>query len=449
MASDEHLQAGTILLGKYRVEHVLGTGGMAVVIAATHVHLLDRVAIKVLLPELAAAPEVAMRFLREAQAAVRLKGEHVARVIDVGALASGLPYIVMEHLDGHDLAAEIARRGPLPAGEAVDHVLQVCEAMAEAHGLGIVHRDLKPANCFLTRRPGGSPLVKVLDFGISKAPVEADHQLTRTHAVMGTPAYMSPEQLRASRDVDARSDIWSLGVVLHECLTGRRPFDGDTLSAVCLKVAVDPLPPLPAYVARELAAVVERCLAKEPAARFATVGELAAALAPFAGDRAAAQAVVERARAMVAGVAGVVSAASPVTAASAAPTTLGGSAGVMTRPATGRRPRWWWLAVAAAAGGVVLWLGLQRRAASTAAAPSAPARPAQEPSVAHPVDAGPVDAGPVDAGPVDAGPVDAGPVDAGASDALPAVPARPGSSPARPRSPARERQAPNPLGDRT
>jgi hypothetical protein len=436
MASDEHLQAGTILLGKYRVEHVLGSGGMAVVIAATHVHLLDRVAIKVLLPEMAAAPEVALRFLREAQAAVRLKGEHVARVIDVGALASGLPYIVMEYLDGHDLAAELARRGPLPAAEAVDHVLQVCEAMAEAHGLGIVHRDLKPANCFLTRRPGGSPLVKVLDFGISKAPAEADHQLTRTHAVMGTPAYMSPEQLRASRDVDARSDIWSLGVVLHECLTGRRPFDGDTLSAVCLKVAVDPLPPLPAYVARELAAVVERCLAKEPAARFATVGELAAALAPFASDRGAAQAVVERARAMVAG---VVSAASPVTAASAAPTTLGGSAGAVVRPAAGRRPRWPWLAVATAAGGAVLWLGLQRRPAPTAAAPpSDAADPAGTPTVEPPVDAGPADAG-----------VDAGPSDAAASDALPALPASPGPPPARPRSPARVRPAPNPLGDRT
>jgi tRNA A-37 threonylcarbamoyl transferase component Bud32 len=322
MSHGAHVVPGTVLMGKYRVDRVLGAGGMGMVVAATHLHLKEQVALKFLLPEVLTNYEVVQRFLREAQAAVRLKGEHVARVIDVGSLPDGVPYIVMEYLHGSDLSGQLARRGTLPPAETVDYVLQACEALAEAHALGIVHRDLKPANLFLTRRPDGSTLVKVLDFGISKAPVAVESELTRTHAVMGTPSYMSPEQMRSSRDVDGRSDIWSLGVVLYECLSGRRPFESETFSGLCFQVAIDPIPPLRVALPRGLDAAVYRCLEKDPTARFESVADLAAALAPYAGNARAAAQVVERTAAMRGGVSPSVQAGpgTPTT-----PTTLSGS----------------------------------------------------------------------------------------------------------------------------
>src|SRR4051812_480796 len=211
--------AGQILGGKYRVDRVLGAGGMGMVVAATHLQLDERIAIKFLLPEALRNPEAVARFGREAKAAVKIRGEHVARVIDVGSFENGAPYMVMEHLDGRDLSSFIHERGAMPMSDAVDAVLQACEALAEAHALGIVHRDLKPANLFLTRRPDGTPSIKVLDFGISKLTAPgADHSMTKTSAVMGSPLYMSPEQMTASRGVDARTDIWALGVVLYELL---------------------------------------------------------------------------------------------------------------------------------------------------------------------------------------------------------------------------------------
>src|SRR5262245_2470661 len=170
------------------------------------------------------------RFMREARAASRLRGEHVARVTDVGMPDNGTPYMVMEYLEGEELNTLIRRRGPLPVHEAVGYVMQACDAVAEAHSLGIIHRDIKPSNLFLTHKPNGEPCVKVLDFGISKtltiAPIEGD--LTSSEAMLGTPHYMSPEQMRASRDADRRSDIWGLGVVLYTLLAGHRPFRGGT-----------------------------------------------------------------------------------------------------------------------------------------------------------------------------------------------------------------------------
>ena len=211
---------GEVLAGKYRVEKVLGVGGMGVVVAATHATLRQKVAIKFLLP--GASDEVVQRFLREARAAVRLRSDHVARVIDVGELESGAPFMVMEYLAGSDLSAVLRDRGALPIDEAVDYVLQACEAIAEAHVAGIVHRDLKPANLFLTKAPDGSPSVKVLDFGISKdsggGDGEDEQGLTRTTAVLGSPHYMAPEQMRSTRSVDGRADIWSLGVILFQLL---------------------------------------------------------------------------------------------------------------------------------------------------------------------------------------------------------------------------------------
>jgi serine/threonine-protein kinase len=321
-------QPGTVLLDKYRVESVLGRGGMGVVLRVTHLHLGEEFAIKILLPEVGGGPEVHARFLREAQSAVRLRGEHVARVGDVGVLPGGAPYMVMEYLRGGDLSGELARRGALPPAEVVDYVLQACEALAEAHALGIVHRDIKPSNLFLTRRPDGSPLVKVLDFGISKVPIGGPGVLTRTDTVMGTPGYMSPEQMKASKDVDARSDIWALGIVLYECLNGRRPFDAETFSATVLRAATEPPPPMDPRLPRGLQAVILHCLEKDRAARFPSIAALAPALAPFARDARSAGIIIERTAAILQGPGASVAQAARFGQTPDA-TTLSGSSGMM------------------------------------------------------------------------------------------------------------------------
>jgi serine/threonine-protein kinase len=277
--------------GKFEIERVLGVGGMGVVVAARHVQLGQRVAIKFLRRDAARHSEAVSRFLREAKSVVGLQSAHVVRVMDVGVTDDGLPYMVMEHLSGADLGELMDRRKQLPVEEAVDYVLQGMEAVAEAHALGIVHRDIKPANLFLTTRPDGSPLVKVLDFGISKA-VEGgagDHALTATSAIMGSPMYMSPEQLRSSKNVDARTDIWALGVVLYELTAGVAPFVDETVTGLCSKIAADPPVPLRSVrpdVPVELESVVMRCLEKDVTRRPQTVGELATGLKPFASAEA-------------------------------------------------------------------------------------------------------------------------------------------------------------------
>ena len=287
-------EPGTVFAEKYRIGGMIGQGAMAVVLEATHIQLRDRVAIKLLLPQWAENPDLVERFMREGRAATRIRSEHVVRVFDVG-VSDGHPYLVMEYLDGKDLDRVIADEKRLPAETAIDYLLQACEAIAEAHVRGIIHRDLKPANLFLTRRADGSSCVKVLDFGISKALEElpADMRATSPSAVMGSPHYMSPEQMLSAADVNVRSDIWALGAILYELLTGSPPFDGDTFAQLSAAVLRDTAPLL--SVARPdvppaLSAVVARCLDKEPARRFANVAELAGALGELGSDAARASA---------------------------------------------------------------------------------------------------------------------------------------------------------------
>lgn len=282
------LQPGAMIGQKYRVDGLLGWGGMGVVLRATHLELDAPVAIKVVREELAQREEVVSRLLFEARAAAKLRGRHIVRVSDVARLESGAPYIVMELLEGADLATILQDRGALPVYEAVDYVIQACEGLAEAHALGIVHRDLKPENLFIAATPEGG-ILKILDFGISKA-VEGSLSctpratLTSAGNAVGSPYYMSPEQMRASRSVDARADIWSLGAILFELLTGRCPFDGDSIPSVCAKVLGDeptPLRKLASDVPAELALIVDLCLRKDAAERFQSVDELATALCAF------------------------------------------------------------------------------------------------------------------------------------------------------------------------
>jgi serine/threonine-protein kinase len=276
-------EVGTLLAGKYRVDRVIGRGGMGVVVAATHLHLQQPVALKFLLPGAPHSREVMERFVREARSAARLRSEHVCRVSDVGSFDDGSPYIVMELLEGSDLATLLQQHGLMPVQGAAVHVLQACAGIAEAHALGIVHRDLKPANLFLTRRPDGTPLIKVLDFGIAKAQSDQDFSLTQTSAVLGSPGYMSPEQLRSTRDVDVRSDIWAIGVVLYELVAGRPPFVAETITELALRIAMDPPPPLVGRMPQGFDQVVDRCLAKDPAQRYPDLANLAHALAAYAG----------------------------------------------------------------------------------------------------------------------------------------------------------------------
>ena len=278
------VKIGDVIDNKYRVEGILGEGGMGVVVAALHLELDLRVALKFLLPEAFSNLEAVQRFVREARAAAKIRSEHVARILDTGRLEDGSPFQVMELLDGEDLARVLATRGAVAVEDAVSYVLQASEALAEAHAAGIVHRDLKPANLFLARKPDRTTILKVLDFGISKNLASTEKGLTRSNAIVGSPFYMSPEQLTYGREVDARSDIWSLGIILYELLSGTPPFGGETLPQVVAGILLNKprtvgelrpgLPPA-------LNAAIGRCMMTEPGDRYASVAELAHALVPY------------------------------------------------------------------------------------------------------------------------------------------------------------------------
>lgn len=275
------VNAGSIIGGKYRVERVLGRGGMGVVLAAKHLELDQDVAIKLLLPAAAANPDASARFLREGRAAARLSSPHVARVFDTGRLPSGDPYLIMEFLHGNDLKAIVERQGAQPLSIVIPWVLEAIDALSEAHRIGIIHRDIKPANMFLARTPTGKQILKIVDFGISKQVEAGNVDLTATAAAFGSPLYMSPEQMLSSKNVDARTDIYSLGAVLFELATGRTPIKAETLAQVIaelLQGRIQPPSTVNPQLPSEFDAIVMRCLRKTPEERYATVDELADAL---------------------------------------------------------------------------------------------------------------------------------------------------------------------------
>ena len=404
------VQEGDLLAGKYRVEKVLGFGGMGVVVSAFRTDLEQRVAVKFLGAAAAERPDAAERFRREARAAAKIRSEHVARVLDVGTLDNGLPYMVMEFLEGNDISEELRRVTRLPMPEAVDFILQATEALAEAHAAGVVHRDLKPGNLFLARRADGSRRVKVLDFGISKALTGSSVEelsLTKTAALIGSPLNMAPEQMRSAKDVDTRADIWSLGAMLYEMLTGEPPYTGESIPQLCAALLHDDPISLRQHrpeIPEGLELAVLRCLMKDRNNRFPNVFELGRALLPYA--QADSRIHVERAERVLgvtdATLSGMSPASSlplisapamsvPVTPLAVTPAAVmqpieptvnsWGQSGLKTAPR--RRGRLFLIAgvAAALAAGFGLWVARSsavpepKRSASVAAPPNGPAKP--------------------------------------------------------------------------
>ena len=392
-AAPQVLPLGEVIDKKYRVERALGKGGMGAVLLVVHEHLGTRHAMKLLLGDAWKDDAFKKRFLREAQAAAALRSRHATKVSDFGFLPSGAPYMVMEHLDGKDLRDLLDERGPLSPSDVARFVIQACDALAEAHAHGIVHRDLKPSNLFLTRDERDHPCIKVLDFGIAKVPQAEAHHHSSTDGFLGTVPYVSPEQIRSTKDVDARADVWSLGVTAYELLTGALPFDGETPLQTFAKILEEePLPPWKrnADLPVDLGSVVMACLVKRRENRTPDAMTLARALLPFApagtddpalrpsqrlGGNEEGGAVepgneADR-RELVAG-------KIQVRAETDAPW-----AGA-TLPAPRRKPHVWpWVAVGAAALGLVgAWLGLRSPEAPPRASPAEAAAPvATAPSI--------------------------------------------------------------------
>lgn len=293
---EEDIPEGEVLAGKYRVECVLGAGAMGVVVKVRHLESGDVFALKFLRPSLARGGVAAKRFLREAAAAGRIQSPHVVRVSDVGELASGAPYLVMEYLHGSTLERLLAGDRRLPLEQACDYALQLAEGLASAHAMGVLHRDIKPANLYICDGGEGAESLKIVDFGVSK--IVADEQdgqhLTSPQASLGSPLFMAPEQMRSARTVDFRADQWSVGAVLYRMATGHLPFDGRSLPQVCVQVLQGDFMPVAARcpdLPREFGSAIERCLRVPPNERFADIAELACAIAPFAGEAGAERAV--------------------------------------------------------------------------------------------------------------------------------------------------------------
>jgi eukaryotic-like serine/threonine-protein kinase len=295
------IQAGDVIANRYRLDEVVGRGGMGVVVAARHLELDERVAVKFMSPDALSDTEAIARFDREVKAAARIKSEYVARVYDAGKLGDGRRFMVLEYLEGEDLSARVQRDGPLEPEQAIRFLLQACSALLEAHGLGIIHRDLKPANLRVVRRTDGSEIVKVLDFGIMKrmpgSRTETDAHETQPGTIVGTPYYTSPEQLRGSTHVDARSDVWSMGATLFELLTGSPPFGGKTypqIIANVLEATPNSLRALRPGLSEDLENIAMKCLEKQPEARYGSLIELAKDLADTIELDAELKALLER-----------------------------------------------------------------------------------------------------------------------------------------------------------
>jgi serine/threonine protein kinase len=294
------LNEGDRIADKYEVVRRVGSGAIAFVVAAKHIELGEIVAIKCLQPGFRADAGLVERFAREARAWAKIENEHVARFFDVGTLPDNTPFIVMEYVEGKGLGALLREKGTAPVACAVEYLLEGCEALAAAHASGVVHRDVKPDSLFLARSIQGLDVIKLIDFGISKvaltsSAVDGSGPRVKTMELTGTPAYMSPEQIRASTDLDARTDIWSLGCVLYELLAGHPPFEAASITLLTASILERPAPPLRERrpdVPEELEAVLARCLAKDPNRRFQSISQLAHALYPFAPRRA--QLSVER-----------------------------------------------------------------------------------------------------------------------------------------------------------
>lgn len=278
--------AKQLLDNNYALERVIGCGGSGIVVSARHARLGLRVALKFLRPDRPRTPEVLKRFVREGQINARIQNAHVTRVLDIGRLPDGEPFLVLEYLQGCDLAALLAARGPLACADAVAYIRQACAAVASTHAHGVIHRDLRPANLFLTMAPNGSPLVKLLDFGVAEESNHAQEE-SLNPIDLGSAPVVAPEQLRGERRADAKSDIWALGAALFTLLSGRSPFERSYASETYLAILSGRVPDLCALrpdIERALATVVERCLAPNPEKRFASAAEMGAALAPFSGS---------------------------------------------------------------------------------------------------------------------------------------------------------------------
>jgi serine/threonine-protein kinase len=269
-----------VFLDRYRIERVIHDGALARVVAARRIDTGELFAIKLALPGMPERMGLRELFLHDARTTARLRSEHAPRVHDFGEAPDGVPYMVLEYLDGTDLAAMVRSRGPLPIEEAATYLLQACDAIAEAHGMGIVHRSLKLFNLFLVQRPDGRPCVKVLDFAFSERIGPREVERARTIPAVGGPVYMAPEQISMAKVIDPRMDIWAMGAMLYKLTTAREAFPGSISDVIRNVLQAEPLAPrqLRPEMSQEVEAVILRCLRKRPDERFQSIPELAAAL---------------------------------------------------------------------------------------------------------------------------------------------------------------------------